>query len=306
MLYGEQNGHLKKIEAALHVEIGDRGNELTISGAPQQAEKARAVLEALWSRVKKSQHVGPGEVDAAIRFLNENGKHDENGSIEGFNVNENAIVTRKKRVNARTPQQAAYINALKSNQLVFGLGPAGTGKTYLAVARAVEMMETGKVERIILSRPAVEAGERIGFLPGEMREKMDPYMRPLYDSLHDLMPGEKVEKKLLAEEIEIAPLAFMRGRTLNNAFVILDEAQNTTTMQMLMFLTRLGENSYMAVTGDPSQIDLPDGTRSGLMEASEILKGVEDISFIRFTHTDVVRSKIVERIVQAYEGRKKN
>jgi phosphate starvation-inducible PhoH-like protein len=193
------------------------------------------------------------------------------------------------------------MRALDKSPLTFGLGPAGTGKTYLAVAKAVSMMVAGEVDRIILSRPAVEAGERLGFLPGDLKEKVDPYLRPLYDALHDMLPGDQVAKKLLAGDIEVAPLDFMRGRTLANAFIILDEAQNTTTMQMKMFLTRMGENSRMAVTGDPSQIDLPPGTRSGLNEAMEILDGIEGVGFIRFTDRDVVRHDLVSRIVRAYD-----
>ena len=306
LLYGERNSNLKIIEDLLQVEISDRGNTLTIGGDPRNADKARQVLEALWSRAQKGQDIDAAEIDAALRFLNRSrrqGDKDEH-DIEGFSSNEAAIQTRKKRILARTPVQADYITMMKSKQLVFGIGPAGTGKTYLAVARAVEMMESGKVERIILSRPAVEAGERIGFLPGGMEEKMDPYMRPLYDALHDTMPGAMVQKKLMSADIEIAPLAFMRGRTLNNAFVILDEAQNTTPMQMLMFLTRLGENSFMVVTGDPSQIDLPKGTESGLIEAERTLRDVKEIGFTRFGSSDIVRSKMVERIIQAYDKKK--
>lgn len=310
-LYGEQNAHLRKIEQALQIQIGDRGNEIVIMGNPQRARQARSVLDALWGRLQKGDHVDGGDVEAALRFLNEGERRDRrnggngNGSdIEGFSANEASIATRKRRVNARTPLQGEYIKAMKTNQLVFGIGPAGTGKTYLAVANAVEMMETGKVERIILSRPAIEAGERLGFLPGEMKEKMDPYMRPLYDALHDTMASDRLQKKIIGEEIEIAPLAFMRGRTLNNACIILDEAQNTTAMQMLMFLTRAGENSHVVITGDPSQIDLPAGTKSGLLEAVEILQGVEDIAAIRFSHNDVVRSRLVKNIIAAYQ--KKN
>ena len=308
LLYGERNSNLKAIEGLLQVEIGDRGNTLTITGSAQQAEKARQMLEALWSRVQKGVEIDAGEIDSALRFLNQHRRHNDKladgHDIEGFSANEAAIQTRKKRIAARTPVQADYINMMRSKQLVFGMGPAGTGKTYLAVARAVEMMEAGKVERIILSRPAVEAGERLGFLPGGMEEKMDPYMRPLYDALHDTMPGAMVQKKILSADIEIAPLAFMRGRTLNNAFVILDEAQNTTPMQMLMFLTRLGESSFMVVTGDPGQIDLPKGTDSGLLEAERTLRDVPEIGFTRFTATDIVRSKMVERIIQAYDRKR--
>ena len=309
MLYGDQNANLRKIEQALDVEIRDRGNELQISGRARESERTRLVLEALWARLSQGQDIEPQDVDSAIRFLDERRKSSmradqpQDDTIDGFSSNEASIVTRKKRVNARTPLQADYIAEMKSKQLVFGIGPAGTGKTYLAVARAVEAMESGKVERIILCRPAVEAGERIGFLPGEMREKMDPYMRPLYDALHDTMGGEKLQKRMISEEIEIAPLAFMRGRTLSNAFVILDEAQNTTTMQMLMFLTRLGENSFMVITGDPSQTDLPDGSKSGLLEAVRTLENVPEIGFVRFSYKDVVRSRLVNKIIQAYESR---
>jgi len=213
-----------------------------------------------------------------------------------------SIVTRKRHIFPRSPTQTAYIRALQEHELVFGLGPAGTGKTYLAVAMAVAMMLAGRVDRIILSRPAVEAGERLGYLPGDLREKVDPYLRPLYDALYDMLPADQVAKRLASGEIEIAPLAFMRGRTLANSFVILDEAQNTTPVQMKMFLTRLGENGRMVVTGDPSQVDLPRGAVSGLSEAQEILRRVEGVAFIRFTDKDVVRHPMVTRIVRAYEA----
>lgn len=306
VLYGERNAHLHKIEKAFDVQITDRGNEIIISG--NSADDARQILEALWSKLQEGQDVDNHTVDSALRFFAEHGRNKHGngngGGIPAFSESDTRIVTQKKKIVPRTPLQSSYIEALRTNKLVFGLGPAGTGKTYIAVAMAVSMLEQGKVERIILSRPAVEAGERIGFLPGEMKEKMDPYMRPLYDALHDTMPAEKVQKKMATEEIEIAPLAFMRGRTLNNAFVILDEAQNATGMQMLMFLTRMGENSHMAVTGDPSQTDLPDGNRSGLMEAIDTLAGIPGIGFIRFTSKDVVRDPLVAKIVEAYEAKK--
>ena len=216
------------------------------------------------------------------------------------------IQTRKKRILPRSPAQTRYIKAITENDLVFGLGPAGTGKTYLAVCSAVAMMITGQVDRIVLSRPAVEAGERLGFLPGDMRDKVDPYLRPLYDALYDTLPGDQVARRIESGEIEIAPLAFMRGRTLSNAFVILDEAQNTTPMQMKMFLTRLGENSRMILTGDLSQIDLPAGVRSGLNDAVDILRGMEGACFVQFTDADVVRHDLVARIVRAYESREQN
>lgn len=312
VLYGERNSHLHKIEKALDVQIIDRGNEVIISG--NGAGHARQILEALWSKLQQGQDVDNHTVDSALRFYDEhsrgkNGNGNGNGNggsgIQAFAESDTRIITQKKKIQPRTPLQGAYIQALNTSKLVFGLGPAGTGKTYIAVAMAVSMLEQGRVERIILSRPAVEAGERLGFLPGEMKEKMDPYMRPLYDALHDTMPADKVQKKLATEEIEIAPLAFMRGRTLSNAFIILDEAQNTTSMQMLMFLTRMGENSHMAVTGDPSQMDLPDGSKSGLIEAMDTLTGVPGISFIRFTSKDVVRDPLVARIIEAYDARNK-
>jgi len=212
------------------------------------------------------------------------------------------INLRKRPVRARTAAQDSYIRALKRHELVFGIGPAGTGKTWLAVAHAAQMFERKEVDRIILSRPAVEAGERLGFLPGDLREKVDPYLRPIYDALYDLMDSRIVERALQAGEIEIAPLAFMRGRTLTNAVIILDEAQNTTSMQMKMFLTRLGENSRMIVTGDPSQVDLPNGQTSGLAEAARLLDGVEGIAQVKFTAEDVIRHELVARIVAAYEG----
>jgi phosphate starvation-inducible PhoH-like protein len=283
-----------------------------ISGTHANIYQARHVLEFLWSKVRQGQEVDGPTVDGAIRFQMEhksNGKQNEPedkenpAGLPGFHSNDegNVIITKKKRISARTPVQGEYIAAMKKHRMVFGIGPAGTGKTYLAVAKAVEMVESGKIERIILTRPAVEAGERLGFLPGELKEKMDPYMRPLYDALYDTMPGDKVQKKILSEEIEIAPLAFMRGRTLNNAFIILDEAQNTTTQQMLMFLTRMGENSFMLITGDPSQIDLPFGVQSGLKEALQVLKDEEDIGFVHFTTKDVVRHKLVAKVIQAYD-----
>ncbi|HEX2116437.1 MAG TPA: PhoH family protein, partial [Alphaproteobacteria bacterium] len=221
----------------------------------------------------------------------------------GFLPGDLTVRTRKRHVAPRTPTQATYLKALRDTELVFGIGPAGTGKTYLAVAAAVQMLTAGRVDRIILSRPAVEAGERLGFLPGDLREKVDPYLRPLYDALHDMLPGEQVMKRIANGEIEIAPLAFMRGRTLAHSFVILDEAQNTTPVQMKMFLTRLGESSRMAVTGDLSQIDLPHGTRSGLLDAVETLRDVPGIAMVRFTEVDVVRHGLVTEIVRAYDLR---
>ena len=304
VLFGEQNQNLKMIEKELGVEISNRGNEVFINGSVDGTDNARQILEVLWLKLQQGQEIDIKVVESALRFQkdkhsNTNGHH----GLKDFSEGKAAIITRKKTISPRTPTQTDYIEAMQKSRMVFGIGPAGTGKTYLAVAQAVALLEHGLVERIILSRPAVEAGERLGFLPGEMKEKMDPYMRPLYDALQDAMFADKLQKRIATEEIEIAPLAFMRGRTLNNAFVILDEAQNTTAMQMKMFLTRLGENAYMVVTGDPTQTDLPPGQQSGLDDAHDTLKNVDGIEFIRFTDKDVVRSSLVTKIIQAYDAK---
>jgi phosphate starvation-inducible PhoH-like protein len=303
-LYGVHDSHLARIEQQLGVTLISRGNTLTVAGPAVSAAMARSALEALWLRLKQGMAVDTGDVDAALRLA---------GGADGPDGPETAALvaarggpalrTRRRVVTARSGAQAAYMDALARHELVFGLGPAGTGKTYLAVAQAVALLLAGTVERLVLSRPAVEAGERLGFLPGDMKEKVDPYLRPLYDALHDMLPAEQVAKRLTTGEIEIAPLAFMRGRTLSNAFVILDEAQNTTPMQMKMFLTRLGERSRMAVTGDLSQTDLPKGQRSGLEDAIDILQGTEGVAFVRFGEADVVRHPLVARIVRAYDAR---
>ena len=294
-LLGEYDSHLALIEDRLGIEAHAHGNVVTLSGPEAACDLARVVLEELYGRVAAGDSIGAGDFDGLIRHAREE-------SVPGDGQAQ--ITTRRRVVKARTPTQSIYIRALSKSDLVFGIGPAGTGKTYIAVAYAAHCLERGIVERIILSRPAVEAGERLGFLPGDMREKVDPYLRPLYDALYDVLPPEKVEKDLETGVIEIAPLAFMRGRTLANAFVILDEAQNTTSMQMKMFLTRLGENSKMVVTGDPSQIDLPFGMKSGLEEATSLLEGVKGIETIRFTGKDVVRRDLVARIVEAYDRQK--
>ncbi len=291
MLFGPADLHLRHIEQQLGVDLAPRGNRVLAAGAPARVEAALAALDSLYARLQRGLEVGTADIDAVLRF--------EASPPDGVPV----IITRKRHVQARTPVQAAYMHAMQQHQLVFGLGPAGTGKTYLAVAQAVSMMIKGEVDRIVLSRPAVEAGERLGFLPGDLKDKVDPYLRPLYDALHDMMPGDQVAKRLSAGDIEVAPLAFMRGRTLANAFVILDEAQNTTPMQMKMFLTRLGEHSRMVVTGDLSQVDLPGGALSGLEDALHVLIGVPDIGRIQFTHQDVVRHALVARIVRAYDSR---
>jgi len=300
-LFGERDENLDRIERQLGVSLVSRGNRIAISGPSARTDVARTALAALYDRLKRGLEVDPGAVDAALRLATDGTGH-RGAQLWGES---DEIRTRKRRISARSANQAAYIRALREHELVFGLGPAGTGKTYLAVATAVDMMMTGAVERIVLSRPAVEAGERLGFLPGDLREKVDPYLRPLYDALHDMLPGEQVMKRLNSGEIEIAPLAFMRGRTLANAFVILDEAQNTTPVQMKMFLTRLGENARMAVTGDLSQIDLPPGAQCGLRDAVDTLAGVEGVAMIEFTDADVVRHPLVSRIVRAYDQRQR-
>ncbi|HYC03450.1 MAG TPA: PhoH family protein [Azospirillaceae bacterium] len=301
LLFGEHEQHLSRIERQLGVTLVSRGNLLTISGPEDAAGAARSSLDALWERLKNNMTVGIAEVDAAMRIATGVEPDDRDRALASIARPEAMLKTRRKAIMPRSPTQARYLQALAENELVFGLGPAGTGKTYLAMAQAVSLLITGKVDRIVLSRPAVEAGEKLGFLPGDMKEKVDPYLRPLYDALYDMLPAEQVAKRLESGEIEVAPLAFMRGRTLANAFVVLDEAQNTTPMQMKMFLTRLGEGSRMAVTGDISQIDLPSGIRSGLRDAIDILQGVEGVAFVRFTDVDVVRHPLVARIVRAYD-----
>ena len=300
-LFGSHHGNLVRIEQKLGVLIDARGNQVTITGVPETVDTARAILDSLYGRLAKGLAVGREEVDAALRMAARDAPGDAPSDAPCGGEAEPVIRTRKRHISPRSPAQAAYVRAIDAFELVFALGPAGTGKTYLAVAKAVEKLVNGEVDRIILSRPAVEAGEHLGFLPGDMRDKVDPYMRPLYDALYDMLPVPQVAKRLESGEIEIAPLAFMRGRTLANAFVILDEAQNTTAVQMKMLLTRLGENSRMVVTGDLSQVDLPQGTRSGLREAVDILEGIKGEACIEFTHADVVRHPLVTRIVRAYE-----
>ena len=294
LLLGEHDVHIAQIEHRLGVAVNPRGNRLTIKGDRQNAEQARAVLVHLYAKASRGAEINRGEIDGAIRMV-KTAEDTAHGTSEG------GVRTRRKTITARTPNQQAYIEQIRKHELVFGVGPAGTGKTYLAVACAAEALMNGEVDRIILSRPAVEAGERLGFLPGDMKEKVDPYLRPLYDALYDMMPQSLVQKSLAENQIEIAPLAFMRGRTLSSAFIILDEAQNTTSMQMKMFLTRLGEGSRMVVTGDPTQIDLPGGVTSGLVEASSILDGVKGIGITHFVNADIVRHPLVGRIVNAYD-----
>jgi phosphate starvation-inducible PhoH-like protein len=294
-LCGAVDSHLVAVENALGVRIDPRGNRLSVSGAPGARAKARRVLEDLYRRIEGGETLSLGDVEASAR-LSDVGEGDPQSGA-------NLIRTPKRAVFARTAAQAAYVSALRGADLVFGVGPAGTGKTYIAVAHAVSLLMAGKVQRIVLSRPAVEAGERIGFLPGDLKEKVDPYLRPLYDALNDMLHTDYVERRIGAGEIEIAPLAFMRGRTLARSAVILDEAQNATVAQMKMFLTRLGEGAHMAVTGDPSQSDLPRGEVSGLADALSLLEGVEGVAVARFTAADVVRHPLVSRIIAAYEAR---
>ena len=303
-LVGEHDQHLDRIERRLGVRLTARGNQVSIDGPASSVEQARIVLSTLYDRLRRGMDVDQGEVDAVLRIAPT--KHADARAPEAPlpSWQEPApLKTRKRQINARSVTQRSYIQALRDHDLVFGLGPAGTGKTYLAVAAAVDMLMSGQVQRIILSRPAVEAGERLGFLPGDLKDKVDPYLRPLYDALHDMLPADQIVKRLGNGDIEVAPLAFMRGRTLAHAFVILDEAQNTTPVQMKMFLTRLGEGSRMAVTGDLTQIDLPRGTQSGLKDALDTLDGVEGVAIVRFGEDDVVRHPMVQRIVHAYNAR---
>jgi phosphate starvation-inducible protein PhoH and related proteins len=300
-LFGEFDQHLVSIENRLGVYIAARGNKLQIQGEAEAAARARDVLTGLYNRVAQGQDIDAGVVESAIAMASEpmlDGivRHD------GPAPNSIMIRTRKKTIVPRSAMQIRYMEALTRHDIIFALGPAGTGKTYLAVAQAVSQLITGSVQRLILSRPAVEAGERLGFLPGDMKEKVDPYLRPLYDALYDCLPAEQVERRIASGEIEIAPIAFMRGRTLADAFIILDEAQNTTPAQMKMFLTRFGQNSRMVVCGDPNQTDLPDPRSSGLNDAVSKLEGIEGMAMIRFGIGDVVRHPIVGRIVEAYEG----
>jgi phosphate starvation-inducible PhoH-like protein len=299
-LYGEHDQHLTRLESQLGVRLAARGNRISISGPADAVRAAELALNGLYERLRKGLEVGDGEVDAAVRMVVQ---APAGAAVADIHAEDLVITTRKRRLSPRSPNQAAYMRVLRSHELVFAIGPAGTGKTYLAVAMAVSLMMEGRVDRIILSRPAVEAGERLGFLPGDMREKVDPYLRPLYDALFDMLPAEQVMSRLSNDEIEVAPLAFMRGRTLRNSFVILDEAQNTTPVQMKMFLTRLGENSRMVVTGDPSQVDLPKGQPSGLRDAVELLPAMDQVALVRFTNVDVMRHSLVTRIVRAYEAR---
>ncbi len=302
-LCGEYDRNLARIEEKLGVQIIRRGNLLSVLGESASRLRAAEVLEGLYARLEAGRSVDPGDIDGAIRLgpSSEGTGTRDGDQLEMFKGGRVEVGTRKKLVEPRTEAQKAYVRSLFTNELAFGIGPAGTGKTYLAVAVGVNLFIGGHVDKIVLSRPAVEAGERLGFLPGDMKDKVDPYMQPLYDALNDFLPGKQVAKLIEEKSIEIAPLAFMRGRTLSNAFVVLDEAQNATTMQMKMFLTRLGEGSRMVITGDRTQVDLPRGTASGLSDAERILDGVKGVAFNYFTAKDVVRHPLVARIIEAYE-----
>lgn len=299
-MVGVQDANLKMLEKILGVDIAAFGNNITIKGETSAVEQAKTAIDVLYNKVSRGIEIGDQEVQAAVRLSS-----NEVDSQTAQDLSNIVLKTKKRHIYPRSATQAEYIQTMMQNELVFGLGPAGTGKTYLAVALAVSMMLEGTIDKIILSRPAVEAGENLGFLPGDLKEKVDPYLRPLYDALYEMLPAEQVDKKLALGEIEIAPLAFMRGRTLSNAFIILDEAQNTTPMQMKMFLTRLGENSRMVVNGDLSQVDLPRGVVSGLRDALDVLHGTPNIGSVRFSATDVVRHGLVAKIVKAYEEKSK-
>ncbi|MDT2033626.1 MAG: PhoH family protein [Planktomarina sp.] len=302
-LCGEYDRNLTTIETELFVQIIRRGNQLVLIGDNESLASAVSILQSLYNRIEQGRDVLPVDVVTALRMNSAIVSDKKNAKqLTMFKDSNIEIKTRKKIIEPRTEAQSSYVKSLFNHELAFGIGPAGTGKTYLAVAVAVSMFISGRVDKIILSRPAVEAGERLGFLPGDLKEKVDPYMQPLYDALNDFLPAKQMAKLIEDKVIEIAPLAFMRGRTLANAFVVLDEAQNATTMQMKMFLTRLGEGSRMAVTGDRTQIDLPNGVRSGLVDAERLLEKVSKISFNYFTAKDVVRHPLVAEIIEAYDA----
>lgn len=297
-LCGEFNQHLKQIEQRLRVQIGQRGNCFTVAGDARAAQATVALLEQLYAETQGKQELTPAMIHLHLQNASLDSLVVPDSSVDGATI---SIRTRKGTVKPRGAMQNTYVRAIQRHDINFGIGPAGTGKTYLAVACAVEALQSDRVERLLLVRPAVEAGEKLGFLPGDLAQKIDPYLRPLYDALYEMIGFETVAKLLERQVIEIAPLAYMRGRTLNNAFIILDESQNTTTSQMKMFLTRIGFGSTAVITGDATQIDLPRGIRSGLLHACEVLEGVDGISFTRFSSRDVVRHPLVQRIVDAYD-----
>ena len=297
-VFGSHNFNLAYIEKELSVSLNTKGNSVTILGEKEPTSKATEVLKILYKQVKEGRDIGVAELESTIRGVDISSK-DGNSFLR---QSDQPIRTKKKEVFPQSANQAKLINAIQNTDLCFALGPAGTGKTYLAAAKAIESLSTGAVDRIILSRPALEAGEQIGFLPGDMKEKVDPYLRPIYDALEDMIPRSQLEKKIETGQIEIAPLAFMRGRTLNDAFVILDESQNTTVTQMKMFLTRLGHHSKMVITGDLSQIDLRSNIPSGLEDAMRRLQGIKGISFVKFNEIDVFRHPLVAKVVKAYDN----
>ena len=300
-LCGEYDRNLTEIEQKIGVQIVRRGNQLLVLGEEPLRDQAAEVLVSLYDRLETGRSVEHGDVDRELR-MGHSSDETADDQLEMFKGGQVEIKTRKKLVEPRTDAQKAYVRSLFEHELAFGIGPAGTGKTYLAVAVGVNLFITGQVDKIILSRPAVEAGEKLGYLPGDMKDKVDPYMQPLYDALNDFLPGKQLAKLLEEKQIEIAPLAFMRGRTLSNAFVVLDEAQNATSMQMKMFLTRLGEGSRMVITGDRTQVDLPRGVTSGLADAERLLAPISKISFNYFTARDVVRHPLVAAIIEAYDA----
>jgi len=301
-LCGQFDEHLRQIERRLGVEIASRGNRFRVTGLPGAAEAGGDVLETLF-RLTEHEHLDPERVHIHLQeSVMKQGQAVAADAAPDLDVEETVIQTRRKMIRPRGDNQTAYVGNIRQHDLAFGIGPAGTGKTYLAVAAAVEALDQELVRRIILVRPAVEAGERLGFLPGDMSQKVDPYLRPMYDALYDMVGAETVTRLIERNVIEVAPLAFMRGRSLNESFVILDEAQNTSIEQMKMFLTRIGFGSRAVVTGDITQIDLPSGQKSGLRNAMDVLKDVEGIAFTIFTPRDVVRHALVQRIVEAYEA----
>ena len=296
-LFGEHNRHLGRLAESLAVKIDTRGTKVLIRGESQPGIRAENILQQLYRLVEAGYRIQINDIDYAVNVLNS----DENGQLKDIFLDKVLIKSQKGAVTPKSAAQKQYIDAIRKYDIVFSIGPAGTGKTYLAMAMAVAALSKGIVSRIILTRPAVEAGEALGFLPGDLAEKVDPYLRPLYDALHDMMRFEKVSSLMQKGVIEVAPIAFMRGRTLNDSFVILDEAQNTTSEQMKMFLTRIGYNSKAVITGDITQIDLPPNRGSGLIEAKEILQDIRDIKFIFFSKQDVVRHRLVQEIIRAYE-----
>lgn len=304
-LFGANNDNLIRIERALGVTIRAMGNQVTIEGTPDATQQAQEAFDALWDRLEKDLPVSDSDVDAAIRIASSTVDRDtKKMAMAAFTDKPRKVVTQRKHISPRSTTQAAYLTAIDKYSMIFGIGPAGTGKTYLAVAAGVQLLMEGKVEKMIFSRPAVEAGEHLGFLPGDMQEKIDPYLRPVYDALYDMLPQDQVVRMMASKQIEIAPLAFMRGRTLADAYVVLDEAQNTTAMQMKMFLTRMGERSKMVINGDITQTDLPYNQVSGLQEAVRLLRPVKDIAFVEFTASDVVRHPLVAKIINAYDADK--